>query len=118
MVNNSNKKITWHGKPLAVTGKELHVGDSAPRIKLVGNDLQDVTTEQFKGKRLVISVVPSLDTSTCALQTKRFNQEAEKFGSGVTVLTVSLDLPFAQLATISITALQRTSESTYQRWAC
>jgi thiol peroxidase len=96
MGNTSNQHITWKGKPLTVLGRELHVGEKAPPLRLVGNDLQDITSEQFKGKRLVISVVPSLDTSTCAVQTKRFNQEAEKYAVDVVILTVSEDLPFAQ----------------------
>ncbi len=95
MVNTSNQKITWQGKPLKVSGREIHVGDQAPKLRLVGNDLQDVTSEQFRGKRLVLSVVPSLDTSTCSLQTKRFHQEAQKLPPNVVIVTVSEDLPFA-----------------------
>ena len=96
MGNTSNQKITWKGKPLTVLGRELHVGEKAPALRLVGNELQDITSDQFKGKRLVISVVPSLDTSTCATQTKKFNQEADKYAADVVILTVSEDLAFAQ----------------------
>ena len=96
MVNTSNQRITWKGKPLKVTGREVHVGEAAPRLRLVGKDLEDITSDQFVGKQLILSVVPSLDTSTCAEQTRRFNQAAQKFASNVVILTISEDLPFAQ----------------------
>ncbi|WKZ57946.1 MAG: thiol peroxidase [Bdellovibrionota bacterium] len=95
-MNKSNQKITFQGKPLRVTGREVHEGDPMPAFKLTGVDMSDIDSASFKGKVLVLSVVPSLDTSTCALQTKRFNQEAEKLSPSVQILTVSMDLPFAQ----------------------
>ncbi len=87
--------VTMKGNPLTLTGTEIKVGDNAPDVTLVANDLSEVKLSSFKGKKVIISVVPSLDTPICDLQTKRFNQEASKLAD-VVVLTVSKDLPFAQ----------------------
>ena len=87
---------TFKGNPLTLIGPELKKGDEAPNFQLLANDLSVVTLQQFKGKTKLLSVVPSLDTPVCDLQTKRFNQEASKLPSGVVVLAVSMDLPFAQ----------------------
>ena len=87
--------ITMKGNPLTLTGQEVKVGDQAPDVTLVANDLSEVKLSSFKGKKIILSVVPSLDTPICDLQTKRFNQEASKLVD-VVVLTVSKDLPFAQ----------------------
>ncbi len=86
---------TMKGNPLTLVGNEIKVGDSAPDVTLVANDLSEVKLSSFAGKKVIISVVPSLDTPICDLQTKRFNQEASKL-QDVVVLTVSKDLPFAQ----------------------
>ena len=87
---------TFKGNPLTLVGPELKKGDKAPNFQLLANDLSVVTLESFKGKTKLISVVPSLDTPVCDMQTKRFNEEASKLPSDVVVLTVSTDLPFAQ----------------------
>jgi len=87
--------ITMKGNPLTLTGHEIKVGDNAPDATLVANDLSEVKLSSFKGKKVILSVVPSLDTPVCDLQTKRFNQEASKLAD-VAVLTISKDLPFAQ----------------------
>ena len=86
---------TMKGKPLTLLGNEVKVGDAAPESILVANDLSEVKLSSFKGKKVIISVVPSLDTPVCDAQTKRLNQEASKL-TDVVVLTVSKDLPFAQ----------------------
>lgn len=88
--------ITFKGSPKTLTGNVVKVGDKAPDFKAVANDLSEVTLSQFKGKTVVISVVPSLDTGVCDAQGKRFNDEAIKLGDDVQVLIVSEDLPFAQ----------------------
>jgi thiol peroxidase len=88
--------ITMKGNPMTLVGNEIKVGDNAPDVTLVANDLSEVKLSSFKGKKVIISVVPSLDTGICDLQTKRFNQEATKLGNEVVILTVSKDLPFAQ----------------------
>jgi len=86
--------VTFGGKPVTLIGDEVKVGDKAPQFTVVANDLSEKTLSDFSGVRL-ISSVPSLDTGVCDAQTRRFNEEAKKI-SGVTVLTISADLPFAQ----------------------
>ena len=88
--------ITIHGNPLTLFGPELKVGDKAPGFTALDNALNPVTLSSFRGKVVVLASVPSLDTPTCDLETRRFNQEAAKLGKGVAVLTISMDLPFAQ----------------------
>ncbi len=83
------------GNPLTLVGNEVKVGADAPDATLVANDLSEVKLSSFKGKKVIISAVPSLDTPVCDVGTRRFNQEAGKLGD-VVVLTVSKDLPFAQ----------------------
>jgi len=83
------------GNPLTLIGPELKPGDSAPDFKLVDNSLKNVTLADTGRNVRIISVVPSLDTPVCDAQTKRFNEEAAKL-PGVDILTVSMDLPFAQ----------------------
>ena len=87
--------ITMKGNPLTLVGHEIKVGDMAPDVTLVANDLSEVKLLSFKGKKIILSVVPSLDTPVCDLQTKRFNYEASQHTDTV-VLTISKDLPFAQ----------------------
>lgn len=95
-VNTDNTNVMFKDKPLTLGGAALNVGTKMPAFTLTAQDMSDLSSAKYAGKVLVISVVPSLDTPTCDLQTKRFNQEAEKLGSNVHILTVSLDLPFAQ----------------------
>lgn len=88
--------ITFKGTPLTLVGKELKVNDPLPEVVLTAPDLSDVKISDFRGKTLIVSTVPSLDTGVCDLQTRRFNEEAKRLGDNVIVLTVSMDLPFAQ----------------------
>ncbi len=88
--------ITFKGGPLTLIGPEIKVGDTAPNFKVLTNGLQEVTLDHYKGKTLILSVAPSLDTGVCAAQTHRFNKEAENLPPSVQVLTISADLPFAQ----------------------
>ena len=88
--------VTMKGNPLTLVGKEIKVGDAAPDVTLVGNDLSPVRLSSFRGKVCVIASVPSLDTAVCDLETRKFNQSASALGSDVAILTVSMDLPFAQ----------------------
>lgn len=88
--------ITMKGNPLTLTGAEVTVGQKAPAFTVVGNDLSPVSLFAYTGKVVVISSVPSLDTGVCDIQTRRFNEEAGKLGDDVAVLTISMDLPFAQ----------------------
>lgn len=88
------RQTTLKGNPLPLEGTEIKVGDAAPDAKLAKNLVEEVQLSSYTGKR-VISVVPSLDTPVCALQTKRFNEEAGKMPD-VTFITISADLPTAQ----------------------
>ncbi|WP_028325776.1 thiol peroxidase [Desulfatirhabdium butyrativorans] len=88
--------ITLKGNPLPLAGALPQVGQNAPNAELVNNDLAPVQLESFRGKVLVLSSVPSLDTPICDMETRRFNQEAEKLGERVQIITISMDLPFAQ----------------------
>ncbi len=87
---------TFKGNPLTLIGPELKAGDRAPDFKLNKNFLEEVSLADYAGKVKLISVVPSLDTGVCDAQTRRFNEEAAKLGDNVVILTVSVDLPFAQ----------------------
>ena len=82
--------------PLTLLGPELKPGDKAPQFTLIDNNFQPFTLEKLSGKVCVISCVPSLDTPVCDIETRRFNTEAAKLGADVLILTVSMDLPFAQ----------------------
>src|SRR5580658_2245191 len=88
--------ITFKGGPLTLIGPDINVGDTAPNFKVLTNSLQEVTLDNYKGKTLILSVAPSLDTGVCAAQTHRFNKEASTLPASVEVLTISADLPFAQ----------------------
>ena len=88
--------VIQRGQPRTVIGPVLKPGDKAPNFRLSANDFAEVTLADSAGKVRLISVVPSLDTNVCDLQTRRFNQEAVNFGDDVVVLTVSADLPYAQ----------------------
>ncbi len=88
--------VTFQGAPLTLAGNELKVGDKAPEVVLLGNDLTPVNISSYKGKTLVIVSVPSLDTPVCDLEVRQFNERAASLGENVVILTVSMDLPFAQ----------------------
>jgi thioredoxin-dependent peroxiredoxin len=88
--------ITMKGNALTMVGNEVKVGESAPDFEVFDNNLKPVKLSSFRGKVCIISSVPSLDTSVCDIETRRFNEEAGKLGSDVVVLTISMDLPFAQ----------------------
>lgn len=87
---------SFKGNPVTLLGPALKVGDKAPDFSLVDNSLAPVTLADFRGKIKIISSVPSLDTPVCDTETRRFNQEAAQLPDNMVVLTVSLDLPFAQ----------------------
>jgi thioredoxin-dependent peroxiredoxin len=87
--------VTFKGNPVTLLGNEVKVGDKAPNFTVLANDLSAVTLEDTKGQVRLISAVPSLDTGVCDAETRRFNEEANGLGN-VKILTVSVDLPFAQ----------------------
>ena len=88
--------ITFGGDKVTLKGKEIKVGDVAPSFKAVNKDLSDFNSEDLKGKIVVYSVAPSIDTPVCALQATTFNEEATKLSDDVKIVTVTVDLPFAQ----------------------
>jgi len=87
--------VTFQGNPVTLLGSEIKVGDKAPDFKLLATDMKEVELSQSRGKVRLLSVVTSLDTPVCDLQTQRFEEEASKF-KDVVIYTVSMDLPFAQ----------------------
>jgi thiol peroxidase len=87
-------QVTLKGNPIHTNGDLPKVGAPAPAFKLTSGDLKDVTLADYKGKRKILNIVPSLDTPTCATSTRRFNESAGKLANTV-VLVVSADLPFA-----------------------
>ncbi|MCA0949386.1 thiol peroxidase [Shewanella chilikensis] len=89
-------EVKMGGQSVTLMGKLPELNQLAPGFKVVDDKFAPVTLSDFKGKTILISAVPSLDTGVCALQTKRFNKEFSKFDDSVVMLTVSEDLPFAQ----------------------
>lgn len=88
--------VTMKGSPLTLVGDELRIGQQAPDFTVVANDLTQVSLSKWQGRNVIISSVPSLDTPVCDRETRRFNEEAARLAGDVTVLTISMDLPFAQ----------------------
>jgi len=86
--------VTLRGNPVDVAGTMPARGAKAPDFALTNGDLKDVSLSDFAGKRKVLNIVPSLDTPTCAVSTRKFNERASSLPDTV-VLVVSADLPFA-----------------------
>jgi thioredoxin-dependent peroxiredoxin len=99
--------VTFKGNPLTLLGPELKVGDKAPDFQVVDNAMQTKTLANFAGKIKIISSVPSLDTPVCNTETRRFNEEAARLPEKVVVLTISLDLPFAQARWCAAAGVER-----------
>ena len=95
MVERRTDLVTMQGRALTLLGPQLRVGDAAPDFTVVDRQWQAVRLSDFAGRTVLISAVPSVDTSVCSLQTQRFNREAAALPDDVAVLTVSQDLPFA-----------------------
>lgn len=95
-IESSRPGMKIVGTEFRVRGDMLKVGERAPDFMLTANNWQKKSLADYAGKVKIISVVPSLDTSVCSAQTRRFNQEAAALGSNAVVLTVSADLPYAQ----------------------
>jgi thiol peroxidase len=87
--------VTFKEKPVTLLGNQLKAGDQAPEFRVLANDMSEVTLADTKGSVRLIAAVPSVDTGVCDAEVRRFNEEASKLGN-VKVLTVSVDLPFAQ----------------------
>jgi len=88
--------ITFQGNPLTLIGKECKAGDRAPDFEAVDNDMAPVTLSSFNDRIRVVSSVPSLDTPVCDMETRTFNEQATGLSENIAILTISMDLPFAQ----------------------
>lgn len=88
--------ITFLGNGLTLLGNEAKVGDMAPDFAVIDNDLAPKTLADYKGKVVILSAVPSLDTPVCDMETRKFNTEAGNLSDDIVILTLSMDLPFAQ----------------------
>ena len=95
-MNERKDAVTMKGKGLTLVGNEVKVGGAAPDATLIANDMSKVNLSSFKGKVCIICSVPSLDTSVCSTMTRTFNEKASELGDDVVILTISMDLPFAQ----------------------
>jgi thioredoxin-dependent peroxiredoxin len=96
MAEERKGAVTMRGNPMTLVGPEIKVGQKAPNFNVVGKAMQPATLDQFKGKVKVITTIPSIDTPVCDAETRRFNEEASKLPGGIEILSVSMDLPFAQ----------------------
>ncbi|HET8753764.1 MAG TPA: thiol peroxidase [Salinimicrobium sp.] len=88
-------QITFKGKPVTTYGHLPEVGEKAPHFELVKTDLSTATLNDFKGKRVILNIFPSIDTNVCATSVRNFNERATDLKNTV-VLCISRDLPFAQ----------------------
>jgi thiol peroxidase len=95
-MNEQASAVTLHGNPMTLVGDPVQVGGTAPEATLVDNEMKPVSLSSYRGKVVILATVPSLDTPVCDMETRRFNSEAAKLGDDVVILTVSMDLPFAQ----------------------
>jgi len=94
---NANYDLVKAGdKPVTLLGDQVVVGMQAPNFKVVDSKFRVKTLKDFAGQPILISVVPSLDTGVCSIQTKRFNDSVEELPQDIVMLTISADLPFAQ----------------------
>jgi len=89
-------EVTFKGNPISLVGSEVKPGQDAPDFTALDTTLQPVRLSDARGKVIILSAVPSVDTPVCDTETRRFNEEASKLGDGIEVWTLSMDLPFAQ----------------------
>jgi len=96
MAGERKEFYSFRNRNIYLAGPEIKAGDKAPSFTALAQDFTEVGADALKGKVTVLASVPSLDTGVCDAETKRFNDEAAKFGDRVNFVTVSCDLPFAQ----------------------
>ena len=89
-------KVSAQSKPITLLGQGVKIGDKAPDFKVVDGSFTPITLADYQGKAVLISVVPSLDTGICSIQTKHFNEKVAAQFPNIAMLTISADLPFAQ----------------------
>lgn len=89
-------KVSAQSKPVTLLGQGVEVGQRAPNFKVVDGNFTPVTLDNYQGQAVLLSVVPSLDTGVCSIQTKHFNEKVASEYPSVAMLTLSADLPFAQ----------------------
>lgn len=95
-MNERTKLITAKGNPLTLLGNVVKTGDRAPAFNCLNGEMEPVESTAFANKIVVLASVPSLDTPVCDIEIRRFNAEAEKLGDDIAIVTISMDLPFAQ----------------------
>ena len=95
-MNERTGIVTMRGNHLTLVGNQLKTGEMAPDFIALDNNLSPISLSSFRGKICILSAVPSLDTPVCDLETRKFNEEASRLGPDMVILTVSMDLPFAQ----------------------
>lgn len=95
-MNERKGAATFNGNPLTLVGNELKEGDRSPKATLLSNNLEAVDLSKYRGKVLILSSVPSLDTPVCDTETRNFNKRASSLGNDIVIATISMDLPFAQ----------------------
>ncbi|QDS86259.1 thiol peroxidase [Rosistilla ulvae] len=108
--------ITFKGNPMTLQGEELTVGSTAPDFTLhyYKDGMQTLTLADLKGKPALLSIVPSLDTGVCAIQTKKFNESLGALGDSINAVTISRDLPFAQARFCGAENVSMQTASDYQ----
>ncbi len=94
-MEKNNLKLTFKGGAVTMLGSEVKVGDVAPDFVVLGGALNPVKLSDYKGKVVILSVFPSIDTPVCATQNRTFNKAAAGLGDDIAVLGISNDLPFA-----------------------
>jgi thiol peroxidase len=88
--------VSMRGNPLTLVGNEVKIGEVAPDFVVLDNSLTATKFSSYRNRLCIISSVPSLDTPICDIETRKFNEEANKLGEKIQILTISMDLPFAQ----------------------
>ncbi len=96
--------VFFNGAPMHICGELPKAGEAAPDFALVGRDLSDINLHDYRGKRVVLNIFPSLDTDVCAASVRRFNKDASEYPDTV-VLCVSKDLPFAAARFCSVNGI-------------
>ncbi len=112
--------VTMRGTPLTLegTGSGARVGERAPGFVAIANDMSERSLAAYRGKVVILSTVPSLETAVCDLETRTFNERAAALGEGVVVVTVSMDLPFTQkkwCAAAGIDRVETLSDSRFRQ---